>query len=76
MSDLRLYYGAYQNKGIYTICCLFNRHNLYHWSNSNPKLVRAKNFEERWQFNVNAAMRNDAVLTLQFYDDENLSCKF
>jgi hypothetical protein len=41
---------------------LFNRHNIHYWALENPRVVRERNFQESWQFNVFCAIKNNRVL--------------
>lgn len=53
---------------------MFNRHNSHYWSDHNPHAVRERQFQGYWSFNVFAAIKNDAVLVVHFYN-ENLNGK-
>jgi len=53
---------------------LFNRHNSHFWNNENPYQIRLKNFQESWSFNCYCAIKNNQVISINFYD-ENLNGK-
>lgn len=50
----------------------YNRHNSHFWSNANPHMVRRRQFQEKWHFNVFCAIKDRRVLFLRFYE-ENLN---
>lgn len=47
---------------------MFNRHNSHYWSEENQHLTRVRGFQERWNFNVFCAIRDNQVVALHFYD--------
>jgi hypothetical protein len=47
---------------------LFNRHNSHYWSQDNLHLTKERAFQDRWQFNVFCAIRNNQIIALHFYD--------
>lgn len=53
---------------------MFNRHNSHYWSDTNPHVFRERQFQGYWSFNVFAAIKNDGLLVVHFYD-ENLNGK-
>lgn len=51
---------------------MFNRHNSHFWSIENPHVIRNRQYQEKWSFNVYCAIQNSSVVYLHFYD-ENLN---
>lgn len=55
---------------------IFNRHNSHYWSPENPHVVRQRGFQERWQFNVFCAIKNESIFYIEFYDDNLNATKY
>lgn len=53
---------------------VFNRRNSHYWSEHNPHVTRNVRFQDRWDFNVFCAIRNNQIIALHFYN-ENLNGK-
>lgn len=48
---------------------LFNRHNSHYWHYENPHVIRERQYQEYWSFNVFCAIRNNQIIAVHFYDD-------
>lgn len=51
---------------------IFNKRNSHYWSDTNPHSVRERQFQDRWNFNVYCAVKDNAIVMVHFYD-ENLN---
>lgn len=47
---------------------LYNRHNSHYWSQDNLYLTKERGFQDRWEFNVFCAIRDNQIVALHFYD--------
>jgi hypothetical protein len=52
----------FSDESLFTREGIFNSHNMHTWSDENPRITRARNFQTRWKLNVWAGIMGTNIL--------------